>query len=97
VPSYYIAENAIHNCTHASMSCGPKLTFLSGDESGDDQETDVHITCAAWPFVQSGTYRSTAAETGIGSLISEVRLIFFRIRCAVVAFEDQVQILCSSS
>lgn len=79
------------------MSRGPKVSFLSGDESGDDQETDVHATCAAWPFVQSGTYRSIAAETGIGSLITEVRLIFFCIRCAVVAFEDDVQALCSSS
>lgn len=77
MPSYYTAENASHNCTHTSKSSGPKVSFLSGDDSGDDQENDVHITCADWPFVRSGTYRSAAAEKGIGSLITEVRLIFF--------------------
>jgi len=77
VPSYYVAENAGHNCVHTSESCGPKFSFLSGEDSGDDLENDVHITCGDWPFVQSGTYRSTAAEKGIGSLLTEVGLIFF--------------------
>lgn len=76
VPSYYTAENASHNCSHTSKSCGPKLNFLSADDV-DDLESDVHITCGDWPFVNSATYHSTAEEKGIGSLIMEVCLIHF--------------------
>ncbi|KAG0553883.1 hypothetical protein M758_12G048900 [Ceratodon purpureus] len=72
VPSYYTAENASHNCSHTSKSCGPKLNFLSADDV-DDLESDVHITCGDWPFVNSGTYHSTAEEKGVGSLIMEVQ------------------------
>lgn len=76
LPSYYTAENATHICTHTSKSSGPKMNFLSGDDV-DDLENDAHITCGDWPFVHSGTYRSTAEEKGIGSLTMEVCLIYF--------------------